>query len=80
MSDVFLPGTIEGVLGADNKAELWRQHYFTLLYCVKSEAFKIEGRSKVSIGVTLHHLSDAIKVLRDNKSCGPDHITSKYLK
>ncbi len=36
-SNVTLPCSIEGVSGAENIAELWRQHYTTLFNCVKSE-------------------------------------------
>ncbi len=37
-----LPCSIEGVSGAENIAELWRQHYSTLFNCVKSEPCKVE--------------------------------------
>ena len=34
-----LPCNIEGVSGADNIAELWRQHYSALFNCIKSEPY-----------------------------------------
>ncbi len=49
-SNVTLPCSIEGVSGAENIAELWRQHYTTLFNCVKSEPGKVEVVSSMDTG------------------------------
>ncbi len=49
-SNVTLPCSIEGVSGAENIAELWRQHYTTLFNCLKSEPGKVEVVSSMDTG------------------------------
>ena len=38
-SKAVLPCNMDGVSGADNITELWRQHYAALFNCVKSEPY-----------------------------------------
>lgn len=37
-----LPSNVNGVCGSDNIAELWRQHYYELFNCIRSDTFVAE--------------------------------------
>ena len=66
-----LPCTIEGVSGAHNIAELWSQHYSTILNCVKSDPYKVGNVVKSdTVGITAHEVYRA--QLADNKASGSD--------
>ena len=80
-SSTSLPCTIEGVSGAHNIAELWRQHYSTILNCVKSDPYKVGNVVKSdTVGITAHEVYRAIAQLADNKASGSDRITAEHLK
>ncbi len=80
-SIVTLPCSIEGVSGAENIAELWRQHYTTLFNCVKSEPGKVEVVSSMDTGsITTNEVYQAIIQLKELKTGGLDEITAEHLK
>ncbi len=80
-SNVTLPCSIEGVSGAENIAELWRQHYTTLFNCVKSEPGKVEVVSSMDTGsITTNEVYQAIIQLKELKTGGLDQITAEHLK
>jgi len=65
---------IEGVSGADNIAELWRQHS-ALFNSVNSDPFEVGNIAKRdTLGITIN------EILSDNRACGSDHITAEHLK
>ncbi len=38
---ISLPCILDGVSGAENIVELWRQHYFRLFNCVQNELYNV---------------------------------------
>ncbi len=80
-SNVTLPCSIGGVSGAENIAELWRQHYTTLFNCVKSEPGKVKVVSSMDTGsITTNEVYQAIIQLKELKTGGLDQITADHLK
>ncbi len=80
-SNVTLPCSIEGVSGAENIAELWRQHYTTLFNCLKSEPGIVEVVSSMDTGsITTNEVYQAIIQLKEQKTGGLDQITAEHLK
>ncbi len=76
-----LPCSIEGVSGAENIAEFWRQHYTTLFNCVKSEPGKVEVDYSMDTGsITTNEVYQAIIQLKEQKTGGLDQITAEHLK
>ncbi len=76
-SNVTLPCSIEGVSGAENIAELWRQHYSTLFNCVKSEPGKVEVVSNINTGsITTNDVDQAKIQLKEGKTGDLDQITA----
>ena len=75
----LLPCSLEGVSGADNIVELWRQHYSALFNCVNSEPFKVHNCNE-SISFTAKEVYQAIAQLADNKASGSDQISAEHLK
>ena len=76
-----LPNSIDGVSGEPNIAELWKQHYSEMFYYVSSESYNVGNLdSTAPVGISVCEVYDAIGQLADNKSCGPDHISSEHLK
>ena len=75
-----LPCNIEGVSGAGNIAEKWRQHYTVLFNCVKSDPYRV-GSIEEEAGIfSASEVLKAIERLADNKACGHDDITAEHLK
>ncbi len=73
--------SIEGVSGAENIAELWRQHYSTLFNCVKSEPGKVEVVSNIDTGsITTNDVDQAKIQLKEGKTGDLDQITAEHLK
>ncbi len=80
-SNVTLTCSIEGVSGAENIAELWRQHNSTLFNCVKSEPGKVEVYSSMDTeSITTNEVYQAIIQLKERKTGGLDQITAEHLK
>ena len=81
-SNTPLPTNIEGVVGCDRIAELWKEHYEELLNCVYSDCSKIEldAQSSDNIVVRDDEVSEAIMKLDKHKSCGGDEIFAEHLK
>ena len=76
-----LPYDIEGVCGSDNIAELWREHFFKLFNCVKSNDVAVDTVDlDTNVIVRPGEVSDAIGMLDNNKACGRDGITTEHLK
>ena len=75
-----LPCHIEGVSGADNIAEQWRQHYAALFNCIKSEPYCVGKLNEEVIHFTPNEVYHAIEQLADKKSSGKDNITAEHLK
>lgn len=74
--NTVLPCTIEGVSGADNVAELWKQHYSDLFNCVKSDPYKVGNiANSDTVGITTNEVYQAITQLSDSKASGSDQIT-----
>ena len=77
----LLPCTIEGVAGADNIAELWRQHYSALFNCIKNDPVIIGSiPAHEAVGVSVSEVLLAISQLADSKASGLDNITAEHLK
>lgn len=78
---ISLPSNIDGVSGPDEISQLWRKHYCELLNCVKSNLFVVDNvEYNDDVVITSSEIHEAILKLRDNKACGPDHITAEHLK
>ncbi len=72
-----LPYDIEGVCGSDNIAELWREHFFKLFNCVKSNVVAVNIVDlDTNVIVRPGEVSDAIGMLDNNKACGTDGIAA----
>ncbi len=79
-SYVLLPGTIEVVSGNYNIAELWRQPYFALFNCVKSDPYKVSDMvNRDVLGIITNEVHQAIKQLSANKASGSDKTTAEPL-
>lgn len=73
------PCTIDGISGADNIAELWRQHYSTLFNCVESDIYVPDAECVDSKVILSHEASHTINKLTDNRASGLDHNTSENM-
>jgi len=66
-----LPCTVDGISGTDHIAELWRQHYATLLNCIKSDLYKVDDIERnVPMTIKSHEVYQAINKLADGKAKG----------
>ena len=79
-SKTVLPCNIDGVSGANNITELWRQHYAALFNSVPSEPYCVEEIEDEDVLCSPNEICLAIRQLADNKSCGMDNITAEHLK
>lgn len=79
-SKAVLPCNITGVSGADNIAELWRQHYVALFNCIKCEPYCVGKLDEEVVHFTPNEAYHAIGQLADNKVSGMDNITTEHLK
>lgn len=76
-----LPYDIEGICGSDNIAKLWREHYYNLFKCVKSDVAAVNIVDfDTNVIVRPGEVSDAIEMLDNNKACGTDGIAAEHLK
>lgn len=77
-----LPTNIEGVVGGDKIAELWKNNYKELFNCVYSNTdsvkFSVENCDDMIVGA--REIRDAISKLDCNKTCGADDIYAEHLK
>ena len=79
-----LPDHIEDAKGSENILKLWKKHFHEIFNCLKSNT---ENNISFNLNnpleeIMVKHLAvtDAIKELSINKSCGLDGITSEHLK
>ena len=78
-----LPSDIEGVSSPEKIAEVWREHYFRIFNCVKSNMCVIDQEHDgppVNCIIRPVEINDAINALGNNKACGLDHIAAEHLK
>ena len=73
----------QGVVGNDNIAKLWQNHYSELLNCVRSNIQNVKfdmNSNSTGLTVTCAEIRDAICKLDAGKSCGADKIYAEHLK
>ena len=78
-----LPCTIENANGPKEIAELWEKHYYKIFNCLTKVSYDSNFQLDESINnerVTSNEIIDAIKSLKDNKSCGLDGIYAEHIK
>ena len=79
---VSLPNCIDGVTGAANICELWKNHFHQLLNCIHDDdALHVDViySSEMSRPITVDEIEFAISQLEKNKSCGMDGIYAENL-
>uniref|UniRef100_A0A0S7EYH5 LIN1 n=1 Tax=Poeciliopsis prolifica TaxID=188132 RepID=A0A0S7EYH5_9TELE len=80
-SAALLPNTIEGISGAHNIVDLWRQHYSALFNCVQNEPYGLGNIAKNDVVIiTPSEIQQAIVNLCENKATGSDGIAAEHLK
>ena len=83
-SKVPLPSTIENVSGSGDILKLWKNHYQKIFNCL-NQSNNMNSNTDTDchfddMKVTLNEISDAVKKLDRNKSCGADSIYAEHLK
>ena len=72
---VSLPNCIDGVTGAGNICELWKNHFHQLLNCIHDDdALHVDVIYSSEMIITVDEIEFAISQLEKNKSCGIDGI------
>ena len=82
-SHVPRPSMMEGVVGEDNIAKLWKEHFEDLFNSVPSNVDALIGYplgDHEGVFVSVVEVEAAIKELSIGKSCGVDGITAEHLK
>ena len=78
-----LPASIEGVTGANNIAELWRNHYASIFNCLDGSNCSIPVEEAIfshnDVVISIAELDGAISKLDRNKACGLDQIYAEHL-
>ena len=78
-----LPCTIENANGPQEIIELWEKHYHGIFNCLNKITYESNSQlndSIESVRVKNIEILDAMKSLKDNKSCGLDGIHAEHLK
>ena len=83
-SKLSLPNVIDGVTGSNNIVNMWKSHYEDLFNCLAKDT-KTNGLCQnveydLDVEVSHPEVTNAIKELSDNKSCGLDGIHAEHLK
>ena len=77
---VSLPNCIDGVTGAGNICELWKNHFHQLLNCIHDDdALHVDVIYSSEMIITVDEIEFAISQLEKNKSCGIDGIYAENL-
>ena len=77
---VTLPNCIDGVTGANNICELWKNHFHQLLNCIQDDdALHVDVIYSSEMIITVDEIEVAISQLEKNKSCGIDAIYAEHL-
>jgi len=84
-SNLPLPNTIDNVTGTEEVIQLWKRHYQDIFNCLKSinESVLFDGNEIMYSDVPkirITEVSEAIKNLDDNKSCGFDGLCAEHFK
>jgi hypothetical protein len=81
-SNTPLPTNIEGVVGCEKIADLWKNNYEELFNCVRSDTNSVKFNAELcnDMIVGAKEIGDAILKLDSNKSCGADNIYAEHLK
>ena len=78
-----LPCTIENASGPQEIVQLWGKHYYEILNCLPKVSHDTNFQLDTPINdvrVKICEIIDAIKSLKDNKSCGLDGIYAEHIK
>lgn len=78
-----LPSSVDGVNGASNIADMWKNHYRNLFNCIDRSSnildlYDMEA-SEDTPSVSVFEISHIIDNLQSNKSCGLDGIYAEHL-
>ena len=79
-----LPDNINEACGSEEIINLWKKHFYDIFNCLKSNNIEQpkpdlnESIDKILVSPSM--VTDAIKNLSMNKSCGLDGITAEHLK
>ena len=77
---VTLPNCIDGVTGANNICELWKNHFHQLLNCIQDDdALHVDVIYSSEMIITVDEIEVAISQLEKNKSCGIDAMYAEHL-
>ena len=77
------PNCIDGVTGANDIVELWKDRFQRLLNCIQDENIEelpVDVSYSSDIHVTVADIESVIGHLENNKSCGLDGIYAEHLK
>ena len=77
---VTLLNCIDGVTGANNICELWKNHFHQLLNCIQEDdALHVDVIYSSEMIITVDEIEVAISQLEKNQSCGIDAIYAEHL-
>lgn len=78
-----LPCTIEDASGPQEIVKLWEKHYYDIFNLLNKVSYNTNYKLNTStneVRIKIHEIVDAVKSLKDNKSCGLDGIYAEHLK
>ena len=76
-----IPSNIDGVSGMDEIAQLWKNKYYELFNCVKSNLLIVDNvECNDDVVVTPGEVREAIFKLKDGKASGMDGVSAEHMK
>ena len=82
---VPLANTVDGKTGHQEILKMWKDHFQTLFNCVKNSKHTYSGTVKdmpynKECVISLFEVKNAIKNLKQNKSCRKDELYDEHLQ